>query len=100
MAPSPGDLGSSGLGFLGWLLFRWDLERDGHQTGGQMTGRSPISVPHHPAGRTEPQRGPESHRAGASRAGSGVGEVEGGQARGPSGAERVLMAGRGDGGGC
>lgn len=65
-----------------------------------MTGRSPISVPHHPAGRTEPQRGPESHRAGASRAGSGVGEVEGGQARGPSGAERVLMAGRGDGGGA
>lgn len=22
--PSPGDLGSSGLGFLGWLRFRWD----------------------------------------------------------------------------
>lgn len=58
MAPSPGDLGSSGLGFLGWLLFRWDLERDGHQTGGQMTGRSPICVPHHPAGRTEPRRAP------------------------------------------
>lgn len=37
--PSPGDLGSSGLGFLGWLRFRWDLESESRQTGGEAGRR-------------------------------------------------------------